>query len=497
MKLPAGIYSVASVRNIDAAAINDGGISGYKLMTRAGQAAVEEARRAYPEAKRWQVICGPGNNGGDGYVVARFAAEQGIAVSVIFLTSPDDLSGDAATAYMDFAALGGSMAEFDGSLDAEADLLFDGMLGSGLERPVTGQFGQAVAAINTHPAPVVALDIPSGLHGDTGAVLGTAVQANLTITFVGLKSGLFLDHGPEHVGQLKFAGLDVPDEYRDREEPILRRIDDDVIRKALPRRERSAHKGAFGHVLIVGGGPGMPGAVRICGEAALRAGAGLVSIATHPCHSAQIPMGRPELMCRGVASVDELEPLIEKASVIAVGPGLGTDEWSRSLLDAVLASNRPVVADADALNLVADGATREGDWILTPHPGEAARLLGSSTAAVQGDRRAALAGLAGKLNGTIVLKGAGTLVSASSGAPWLCSAGNPGMASAGMGDALTGIIAAFRAQQLSNETAAVAGVKIHAMAGDRAAIPGERGMLASDLLAEIRQPLELETDPLG
>lgn len=486
MNLPAGIYSVSSVRNIDAAAINDGGIGGYTLMMRAGQAAVEAARKAYPDARRWQVICGPGNNGGDGYVVARFAAEHGIAISVICLTSPEELSGDAATAYMDFAALGGVVADFDGSLDAEAGLIFDGLLGSGLERPVAGRFAQVVDAINTHPAPVVALDIPSGLHGDSGKILGTAVQADLTITFVGLKSGLFLDSGPDLVGQLEFAGLDIPDEYRDREEPILRRIDADFMRKVLPRRGRSAHKGDFGHVLIVGGGPGMPGAVRICGEAALRAGAGLVSIATHPCHSAQIPMGRPELMCAGVAAADDLKPMIARASVVAVGPGLGTSDWSRSMLDEVLASDRPLVVDADALNLLAAGTTREGDWILTPHPGEAARLLGSSTGAVQGDRRAALADLAGKLGGTVVLKGAGTLVSAGDGAPWLCSAGNPGMASAGMGDALTGIIAALRAQHLSNEAAAAAGVQIHAMAGDAAANAGERGMVASDLLAEIR-----------
>ena len=487
MKLPAGIYSVSSVRKIDATAIADADISGYKLMMRAGQAAVDAARKAFPDAKRWQVVCGTGNNGGDGYVVARLAAERGIAVSVICLSSPEALSGDAATAYMDFAALGGVMAEFDDALDEEADLLFDGLLGSGLERPVEGQFAAVVEAMNSHPAPVVALDIPSGLHGDTGEVLGTAVHADLTVTFVGLKSGLFLDSGPDLVGRLEFSGLDIPDEIRRTEMPILRRIDDRVIHKALPPRGRSAHKGDFGHVLIVGGGPGMPGAVRICGAAALRAGAGLVSIATHPCHSAQVPTGCPELMCCGVDSAEALNAMIENASVIAIGPGLGTDDWARMLLDIVLASDLPVVADADALNLIAEGTAQERDWILTPHPGEAARLLEITAGDVQRDRRAALGSLAGKLGGTIVLKGSGTLVSAVNGAPWLCSSGNPGMASAGMGDALTGIIAAMRAQHLSNEAAAVVGVQIHADAGDRAATAGERGLIASDLIAEIRR----------
>jgi len=486
MILPGEIYSVASVRNIDRAAIEDLKIGGYTLMTRAGQAALEAARAKYPDAIRWQVVCGSGNNGGDGYVVARLAAEQGIAVSVLAATSPDKLTGDAATAYMDFAAQGGVAAEYDGALDAEADLLIDGLLGSGLERPVEGKFAEIVEAINTHPAAVLALDMPSGLHGDTGAVLGAAVRADVTVTFVGLKSGLFLDSGPECSGTIVFAGLEIPAKCRAGELAIMRRIGDHLVRKALPRRKRSAHKGKFGHVLIVGGGPGMPGAVRLCGEAALRTGAGLVSIATHPDHARLIPAGRPELMCHAVAGADDLLPLIDKATVIAVGPGLGVDEWARGLLAAVLGSPLPVIADADALNLLAECDDRHDDLIMTPHPGEAARLLDSSASEVQADRRSALARLAERYSAIVVLKGSGTLVSSAKGTPWLCSAGNPGMASAGMGDALTGIIAALRAQKLSSELAAVAGVQVHALAGDAAAVAGERGMLASDLIAEIR-----------
>lgn len=486
MNLPADIYSVSSVRNIDRTAINDAGISGYTLMSRAGKAAVDAALEAYPGARRWQVICGAGNNGGDGYVVARLAAEHGIVVSVIAASPPEGLGGDAATAYMDFAAGGGVMAEFTGALDDEADLLFDGLLGSGLERPIEGRFAELVDAINEHPAPVIALDIPSGVHGDTGDTLGTTVRADLTVTFVGLKSGLFLGSGPDLTGKLQFAGLDIPPECRQGERPVFRRIDDGLVQKVLPPRHHSAHKGDFGHVLIVGGGPGMPGAVRICGEAALRSGAGLVSIATHPSHSALISVGRPELMCHGIDSAEELKALIAKAAVIAIGPGLGTDSWAKSLLDAVLAADLPVVADADALNLIADDVPRDGNWILTPHPGEAARLLASSASLVQADRPAALAALVEKLGGTIVLKGAGTLVSAGSGPPWLCSSGNPGMASPGMGDALTGIVASLRAQGLSEVVAAAAGVQIHADAGDSAASAGERGLIVSDLMLEIR-----------
>ena len=486
MDLPAEIYSVASVRNIDRAAIRDTGISGYTLMCRAGQAALDVACQRFPDARRWQVICGSGNNGGDGYVLARLAAQQGTAVSVLALSPPGNLSGDAATAYRDFVALGGAVAEYDGGLDPQADLIVDGLLGSGLERDVEGRYADAVNAVNAHPAPVLALDIPSGLHGDTGRMMGAAVRADVTITFVGLKSGLFLERGPELAGQVCFSELEISAECRASERPILRRMQKRIIREALPPRRRTAHKGRFGHVLVVGGGPGMPGAVRLCAEAALRSGAGLVSVATHPGHSNFIPAARPELMCHAVGTPADLEPLLERASVIAVGPGLGASDWALALLERVLEAALPVVADADALNLLSSGEIRREDWILTPHPGEAARLLGQDVAAVQADRRRALAALADRYGGTIVLKGSGTLVSSMNGPPWLCSAGNPGMASPGMGDALTGIISGLKAQQLPNEQAAATGVLVHALAGDTAATAGERGLIAADLIAEIR-----------
>ena len=486
MNLPVEIYSVESVRNIDRVAIDEYGIAGYTLMTRAGQAALQAALATFPESRRWQVVCGSGNNGGDGYVVARLAAEHGIAVSVVALASPETLAGDAAKAYMDFTALGGVVAEFEGGLDADADLLVDALLGSGLERDVEGRFAQAVRAMNAHRAPVMALDIPSGINGDNGAVMGTAVMADLTVTFVGLKSGLFVDDGPEHCGQLVFADLDIPAGCREGQPVGMQRIDEGLPRQVLPRRERTAHKGNFGHVLVVGGGEGMPGAVRLCGEAALRAGAGLVSIATHPAHAAMVATGRPELICHPLDGSDELAPLLERATVVALGPGLGQSDWSRALFNSVLVSDKPLVVDADALNLLAGSELRHADWILTPHPGEAARLLGVTSADVQADRCAALVALQQRFGGTIVLKGSGTLVSADNGPPRLCSAGNPGMAAAGMGDVLTGVIAGLRAQGLPAAIAAAAGVQAHAVAGDRAAASGERGMLAGDLMTEIR-----------
>jgi NAD(P)H-hydrate epimerase len=484
-QLPANIYSVAAVRETDRTTIDDHGVPGYTLMQRAGAAALQEALQRYPAAKRWQIVCGAGNNGGDGYVAARLASAQGIAVSVLALVDPDTLSGDAATAYADFATEGGVVLPWAGELDHEATLLVDAILGSGLEREVSGKFARAVAAFNAHPAPVLALDIPTGIHGDTGAVLGCAVRADLTVTFVGLKAGLFLGEAPDYRGELCFAGLEIPDDYRAGIDPVYRRITDDMIAAALPRRVRSGHKGDFGHVLVIGGGEGMPGAVRLAGEAALRTGAGLVSIATHPAHAALLVASRPELMPHGVASAADLDPLLERADVIAFGPGLGRSEWAQEMYRKVAGLDHPAVWDADALNLLAGAPGTAGKRVITPHPGEAGRLLGLTTGEVQVDRPGALAQLKQRYGGTVVLKGAGSLVSAEP-VPYLCTSGNPGMGSPGMGDVLTGVIAALMGQGLDAASAAAIGVEVHARAGDLAAAGGERGLIASDLLRKLR-----------
>jgi NAD(P)H-hydrate epimerase len=483
--LPANIYSVAAVRETDRAAIEDHGIAGYTLMTRAGDAAVAAALERFPSARRWQVLCGAGNNGGDGYVVARLAAAHGIAVSVLSLVDPSRLAGDAATAYGDFVAEGGVVLPWEGQLDPEATLLVDAILGSGLERDVGGEFARAVESVNQHGAAVLALDIPTGIQGDSGAVLGCAVQAALTVTFVGLKTGLFLGEAPDFVGELYFADLQIPDAVREGIAPSLSRIDDGLLARHLGRRRRTGHKGDYGHVLVIGGGEGMPGAVRLAGEAALRAGAGLVSVATHPSHAALLVASRPELMPHAIAGADDLAPLLERADVIAFGPGLGRSEWARALFEHVRTLALPAVWDADALNWLAGQPDRATRRVITPHPGEAGRLLGTSAAEVQADRRAAVSALVEKFGGTVVLKGAGTLVSAEP-VPYLCTGGNPGMGSAGMGDVLTGIIAALIGQGLDIASSAAVGVEVHARAGDRAAASGERGLIASDLLAELR-----------
>ena len=481
--LPANIYSVAAVRETDRTTIQDHGVPGYSLMSRAGAAAVAEARAIYPATRRWQVVCGAGNNAGDGYVVARLAAQDGIAVSVLTLADPEKLRGDAAKAYGDFAAEGGVALPWSGELDHDADLLVDGMLGSGLERDVAGEYSDAVGAINAQRAPVLALDIPTGIHGDSGKVMGCAVRADLTVTFVGLKAGLFLADGPDYCGALRFAGLGIPDSYRAGIVPTFRRVDEAMFAAALSRRQRSGHKGDYGHVLIIGGDEGMPGAVQLAGEAALRCGSGLVSVATHPSHAPLLVASRPELMSHGVATAGDLDPLLRRADIVAFGPGLGQSDWARGLYARVAGLSRPMVWDADALNILAEQPTKSDNRMITPHPGEAGRLLGLSAAEVQADRAAALETLQARYGGTVVLKGAGSLIS-SQPVPYLCSAGNPGMGSAGMGDVLTGVIASLAGQGLA-EPAAI-GVEVHARAGDLAAVGGERGLLASDLLDQLR-----------
>lgn len=485
--LPTTIYDAAGVRALDRCAIERQGIPGYTLMCRAGAALLTTLEAEFPACSRLLVVCGAGNNAGDGYVLARLAREEGYHVVVAALVPPDSLGGDAARAWEDFSAGGREAVDWDPALLREADLVVDAILGTGLTRDVDGRFAAAVDAINEAGLPVLAVDIPSGLDADDGRIRGTAVRADATATFVGLKAGLVTGAGPDVCGRLHFSDLEAPAECAGAAEPVLRRLSMELLAELLPPRPRSAHKGLFGHLLIVGGSPGMGGAVRLAGEAALRTGAGLVTIATHPEHAAVVTGGRPELMCRGVERAEDLQPLFERATHLALGPGLGTGEWGRSMFAAALAAGLPAVLDADALNLLAAEPRRSDDWILTPHPGEAARLLGTDTAGVQDDRLGAAAAISERYGGVAVLKGAGTLISAADDRlPSICTDGNPGMASPGMGDVLTGIVGGLLAQGLTPRRAAETGVLVHALAGDGAAREGERGLVAGDLIAGIR-----------
>jgi NAD(P)H-hydrate epimerase len=486
--LPLAVHTAEQVRALDRHAIDALKIPGYTLMTRAGEAALRAIQDSWPSAHRLVIVCGPGNNGGDGYVLARLARERHLDVSAVCLSPAAELRGDAARAYGDFAKAGGHAMPWSDDVLRDADVIVDAMFGTGLSRPLDGASTAIVEAINASRAPVLALDIPSGLHADSGAVLGAAVRAHCTLTFIGLKLGFYVGRGPDYVGRLRFDPLGLDEIALAQVPPRARRIDERELGEALPPRPRTAHKGLHGDVLIIGGGIGMAGAAHLAGEAALRCGAGRVTVATHPQNVSAVVGARPELMCRGIREASELKVLIERADVLAIGPGLGQDEWSKQMLQGVMQSQRPAVLDADALNLLDGSPTRRDEaapWILTPHPGEAARLLGVRTQEVQADRLEAARLIAQRYASVVVLKGAGSIVTSPEGLPHICDRGNPGMASPGMGDVLTGVIAAILAQLADPVRAARVGVLVHAMAGDLAASKGERGMIASDLFEHL------------
>jgi NAD(P)H-hydrate epimerase len=483
------LYTAGQVQRLDACAIGDHGIAGYELMKRAGRAVFDAARARFPGAGHWLVLCGAGNNGGDGYVVARLASEHGIEVTLCGLREVGALSGDAATAARDYLESGGEVLAWpQGDLEG-FDLVVDALLGTGLDRETGGRYRDAIDFANQAGVPIVAVDIPSGLHADTGSRMGSTICAALTVSFIGQKRGLFTADGPDQRGELVFEVLGTPPGIHRVIENCGSLIDEKLIAEWLGRRARNSHKGSFGHVLVVGGNQGMGGAVRLAGEATLRSGAGLVSVATHPVHAGMLNLSRPELMVSAVAEPQQLQPQMARATVLAAGPGMAQDRWAQQLLQACLDSALPLVVDADGLNLLAQSTARRTDWILTPHPAEAARLLGSDTAAVQADRVGAAQSLARDYSAVVVLKGCGTVVAAPEGAYSICAAGNPGMATGGSGDVLTGVIAGLLAQGLEPWIAGQLGVVAHAAAGDRAAAGGERGLLASDIARELPRVL--------
>jgi hydroxyethylthiazole kinase-like uncharacterized protein yjeF len=433
-------------------------------------------------------VCGAGNNAGDGLVLARLARAAGLSVTTSLLVAPERFKGPAARAVADCRAAGVELAPFTpGALGA--DVIVDALLGTGLSRPVSDEFQAAVEAINAAGRPVLALDLPSGLDADSGWPTPVAVRATMTLTFLGLKQGLFLGAAVDYCGELEFAGLELPAGLGAEWATPLRRLAYGDLRRALPRRPRTAHKGSCGRLLLVGGGPGMPGAIRLAAEAALRVGAGLVYVATHPDSVGSVLAGRPEIICRSVSSGVDLEELLRLADGVVIGPGLGQSAWALELWRSALRTELPAVLDADGLNLLAVHTHERRDWILTPHPGEAARLIkGATVEAVQRDRPAAARALAARHGAVAVLKGPRTLVAApAAGEPLrVCDRGNPGMATAGTGDVLAGTIGSLLVQTGDLALAAGAGVLLHALAGDEAAKAGERGMMASDLLPALR-----------
>ncbi|MEO6365753.1 MAG: NAD(P)H-hydrate dehydratase [Luteimonas sp.] len=480
------LYDKIALRALEARATAALGGDAFELMRRAGEVAWRHLLQHWPHAVKIVVVCGPGNNGGDGYVLARHAQASGRDVRVVRFAGRTPYGEFAQRACVEYEASGGRIESFSNRLP-QVDLIVDALFGIGLARAPNADTATLIDAINRHDAPVFSLDVPSGIDSDSGHADGVAVLADRTLQFIAAHRGLLTDDALDHVGDLDLAALDLPDTTFDGVQATATRIGAGDLGNYLRPRARNTHKGRHGHVLCIGGEDGMGGAIALCMEAALRTGAGLVSVATQSSNVAPMLSRCPEAMVRGVKSGNELKSLIDAANVITIGPGLGRAAWAKSLFSSSIAAGKPLVIDADALNLLAGSTATLAGAILTPHPGEAARLLGVSIDFIQGDRFGAAASLSRKYSCTVVLKGAGTIVASPDRVACVIAAGNPGMASGGMGDVLAGVIAALRAQGLNAFDAACCGALLHGLAGDSAAdAGGARGMIASDLFPHLR-----------
>lgn len=483
--IPHSIWHADDLRHAEKEAADSLGITLYELMQRAGEAAFNVARTAYPESSHWLILCGHGNNGGDGYVVARLAVAAGIHVTLLALESDKPLPEEASAAREAWLNAGGVIHATDIVWPEEIDVIIDGLLGTGLRSAPRDPVATLIARANAHSAPVVALDIPSGLMAQTGTTPGAVIQAAHTVAFIALKPGLLTGKARDVTGTLHHNALGL-ESWLAGQETHVSRVDASLLAQWLPPRRPTSHKGDHGRLVIIGGDHGTAGAIRMTGEAALRCGAGLVRVLTRIENSAPIITARPELMVHELTP-QSLEESLEWADIVVIGPGLGQQAWGKQALQKVENFRKPMLWDADALNLLAINPDKRHNRILTPHPGEAARLLNCSVGEIESDRLLSARRLVKRYGGVAVLKGAGTVV-ASDEALGIVDAGNAGMASGGMGDVLSGIIGALLGQKLPLYDAACAGCVAHGVAADKlAARYGTRGMLATDLFCTLRR----------
>jgi NAD(P)H-hydrate epimerase len=522
------VLSRSQMRAFDKCAIEDCHVPGVVLMENAGRGAADvlsamiaadkrprvRARRAvfptrhvrapgqpaeYPLEARVVVVCGTGLNGGDGFVVARHLLARGAEVSVVVTGSVERITGEARINHDAFIDLGGTCVELpnEAPLDplvhelASADFVVDAIFGTGLDRPVQGRLMTVIDTINACKARTVALDIPSGLDADSGSPLGTAVRADDTVTFGHLKVGLLTPDGARLAGRVHVVDLGVPDarilDLVGHSAEVLDPID--VGAYFIPR-EPNVHKHAAGNVLVIAGSPGKLGASKLTARAAMRAGAGLVTLCTWPESAAAIESQTMEIMSARIDPADiagSLDRAVEGRHVVAIGPGLGLDDKARRAVDhVVLHWDGLKVVDADAITCFVGRAKElehaKGNIVLTPHPGELGRLLGRTGQEIEQDRFGAVAQAVKMTRATVVLKGARTIIGTPEGKTFVAVAGNPSLATAGSGDVLTGIIAALGCTMRADR-ATCAGVLVHAMAADKWSMRtgSDRGLLAGEI----------------
>ena len=510
------IVTGAEMQLLDRRTITEAKIPSATLMERAGKGIVSQLEAQYGpmRGKTVTILCGKGNNGGDGLVVARLLHRQRAKVQVLLLTPVADLSRDAAAMYRRFAKVAGSAkilrfrsAEQVRPLLASSDILVDALLGTGLSSEVTGAYREAIDLINDAGKPVIAVDLPSGIHADTGAILGQAIRASLTVTLGLPKLGLYVGAGIDRAGVICIVDIGIPPAYVDKLESRTLLLTSDDIANMLPERRPSSHKGTFGHAGIIAGSVGKTGAAALAAQAALRIGAGLVTVAipssvndvleSKLLEAMTLPL--PETKARTLArsGLDRILAFVQARTAIAIGPGLSTHHETVELVQSLMKHlDRPSVLDADALNALAGRASLLTECttppILTPHPGEMARLEVDATAqSINADRIGTARRFARERGVFVVLKGARTVIARPDGLVAICPTGNPGMATAGTGDALTGMIVGLLAQGVSSWEAACAATYLHGSAGDLAARQlGQAGMIASDLIAQIPYALQ-------
>lgn len=484
--LDARLFQVIDIKQIAQRAIKEQSLTTTILMGRAAQAAFDSIAHYYPKSENFAVFCGAGSNGADGLYFAAIAALAGKSVRCFCTANIENLNEKQQKADAMAKEAGVSFISASQVITEDTDIIIDALMGLGCQGELSEDMQAIVELINNADLPVVSLDIPTGLNANTGAAAESSVIADLTISFIAPKIGCYMFRGPRLCGKLITHHLGIELHIIEEQDPVATLLSEKFIRQCLPKRKKEAHKGDYGHVLVIGGDYGMGGAVRMAAEAAMRTGAGSVTVATRPEHLNVVSGARPEIMCYEVRSGEDLEPLIAKSKVIVLGPGLGRTDWAKSLFDTVVQSDVPKILDADALRLLSDNPLKRDDWILTPHPGEAADLIRHSCPDIQGHRLESVREIQMLYGGVAILKGHGTLVNDGKGVR-LCHAGNPGMATAGMGDILSGVLGGLVAQGLTLPQSAGVGVLVHARSADMAVQEmGERGLLATDLLPYLR-----------
>ena len=500
------LYTASETRKIDNLAVKEKGVSGYSLMQMAAEFTLDVILREFSPVEELIIFCSKGKNSGDGFLLGSFAKEFGLEVTIVMSNTSNVIKGVSRKAFeemKDAKVKIISTKSVEKLKVSNKTVIVDALIGTGLKGNLRKNIKESILALNKLGVklPVLSLDIPSGVNPDTGDADDIAVYADITATFVAQKRGCFTSVGKKFSGEIIYSDLEIPKNLFSKITSTSYVVDyEDSISKVV-YREQDAHKGHFGNVVIVGGDRGLGGAGLLSSRAAVYSGAGLTSLVTRPEHVSASLVSCPEVMVKGVDSGQDLEEYLVKPDVIAIGPGLGQSAWSEQMIQRVFweAEKRDVsvIMDADALNLLTKlklSSNLPKRLILTPHPGEAARLLNTSVAVIESNRFSAAAKIQKKFNATVVLKGSGTVICHKSGGTqkWgICDSGNPGMATGGMGDVLTGIIAGLLAQGLTLKEAAEAGVDLHAKAADQASLEfGEAGLTSSDVINELKYLLK-------